>query len=288
MLIAIPSCGRPDWKKQVTIRNFQIMKCKREVVLCIPGPKDSREGRNYRNNVLGILGDRVNLSVEYVPETHNGISRTREWIMTDLAKQRGERYVFMLDDDMDFCYRPVMNNPALETIKDLPRFEEIFKLVDQWLAEGFIHVGLAARQGSNHFNGPETYRDITRMMNAYAYDTLALQDLGVDIGRNAVMHDFDLTLQLLRLGYPNRVSYQYVWNQRGSGSEGGCSLYRTNEVQRNSALQLKADHPDFVSIVIKSTGTVWRDMEERSDVNVQWQKAYEEGKRVRDQRNKCA
>ena len=283
MLIAVPSCGRPDWKKQVTLRNFQTMKCKRKVVLCIPS--DKREGINYRNNVLSILSGRVNLDIEYVPETHNGISHTREWILTELAAKRSERYVLMLDDDMDFCYRPDMTDPALETIKDLPRFEEMLKQLEQWLEDGFVHVGLCARQGNNHFLGPETYRDITRMMNAYAYDTHALKELEVNVGRNLVMHDFDLTLQLLRKGYPNRVSYQYVWNQRGSGAEGGCSGYRTAEVQRASALQLQQDHPEFVTIVTKTTGTVWKDMEERSDVNVQWQKAYEEGKNARDKRD---
>jgi hypothetical protein len=105
------------------------------------------------------------------------------------------------------------------------------------------------------------------------------------MGRIPVMEDFDLTLQLLRKGYPNRVSYQYVWNQRGSGAEGGCSSYRTAEMQTNAALKLKELHPDFVSLVTKTAGTVWKDMEERSDVTVQWQKAYEEGKQYA--RNQC-
>jgi hypothetical protein len=115
-----------------------------------------------------------------------------------------------------------MADPALETIKDLQRFEAMFDTLDQWLEEGFIHIGLAARQGSN--NVMEPFREATRMMNAYAYDTLALAELGVKMGRIPVMEDFDLTLQLLRKGYPNRVSYQYVWNQRGSGKKESCSV----------------------------------------------------------------
>jgi hypothetical protein len=154
----------------------------------------------------------------------------------------------------------------------------MFQTLEQWLVEGFVHIGLAARQGSNHFLGPETYRDVTRMMNAYAYDTHTLQSLNVELGRVPVMEDFDLTLQLLRKGYPNRVSFQYVWNQRGSGAEGGCSSYRTAEMQMKAALKLKEFHPNFVTVVTKSAGTVWKDWEERSDVNIQWQAAYQEGK----------
>jgi hypothetical protein len=277
MIIAIPSRGRPEWKKQVTLRNFIDMKSKRKIVLCLP----EKEGRRYRNNVLPTIGDRLNMEVVYVPEAYNGIGPTRKWILTELAAQQQERHILMLDDDMDFCYRPEMSNPALETIKEPERLEAMFLQLELWLTEGFVHVGLAARQGSNHFLGPGTYRDVTRMMNAYAYDTHALQQLGIELGRMPLMEDFDLTLQLLRKGYPNRVSYQYVWNQRGSGAEGGCSIYRTPEMQLEASVLLQKYHPDYVTVVTKKAGTVWKDMEEREDVIVQWQKAYEEGIRIK-------
>jgi len=287
MLIAVPSRGRPVWQTQVTLRNFINMKCKRLVVLCIPGPKLGWEGKRYRNSCIAELENRgVNVKAEYVPEEYNGISHTRKWILTELAEKYNESNVLMLDDDMDFCYRPDMASPSLETIKDLPRFEAMLDLLEDWLLQGFVHVGLAARQGSN--NTYEPYREATRMMNAYAYDTIALKEIGVELGRLPVMEDFDLTLQLLRRGWPNRVSYQYVWNQRGSGAEGGCSSYRTAEMQMNAAKELQRLHPNYVSVVMKSTGSVWKDMEERGDVIVQWQKAYEEGKNARDQGEQCA
>jgi hypothetical protein len=181
-----------------------------------------------------------------------------------------------------------MADPALETIKDLERFEAMFSLLEQWLEEGFVHIGLAARQGSNHFLGPETYRDVTRMMNAYCYDTHALKELNVELGRIPVMEDFDLTLQLLRKGYPNRVSYQYVWNQRGSGAEGGCSSYRTAEMQMMAAQQLQKYHPAYVTLITKTTGSVWKGMEEREDVTIQWLKAWEDGKNVRNSSEECS
>jgi hypothetical protein len=286
MLIVIPTSGRSDPKKQVTLRNFIDMKSQREIVLCIP-----RNERISHVNKIRDIRDRhpkLKLTVEYVPDEYYGISHTRKWIMTEYAASREERHILMLDDDMDFCYRPDMRDPTLETIKDPIRFEAMFQMLEQWLAEGFVHIGIAARQGSNHFLGPEGYRDVGRMMNAYAYDTIALKEIGIEFGRIPVMEDFDLTLQLLRKGYPNRVSYQYVWNQRGSGAEGGCSKYRTAEMQTQAAELLQQYHPNFVTLVTKETGSVWKDMEERSDVNVQWQRAYEEGKQyVRDRSAEC-
>lgn len=280
MLICIPSSGRGTWKKQVTLRNFVEMKSHREVVLCIP----RKERINYINKINDIKRENpaLKLTLEFVPDEHYGISHTRKWIITEYAALRGEQHILMLDDDMDFCYRPNMAKPSLETIKEPNRLEEMFLRLEQWLDDGFVHIGIAARQGSNHFLGPEPYRDVTRMMNAYAYDTHALKELDVELGRIPVMEDFDLTLQLLRKGYPNRVSYQFVWNQRGSGAEGGCSKYRTAEMQTKSAQLLQSYHPDYVTVVTKSTGSVWKDMEEREDVNIQWQKAYEDGKNARN------
>jgi hypothetical protein len=123
------------------------------------------------------------------------------------------------------------------------------------------------------------------MMNAYAYHTGRLRSLVdegvIELGRVPVMEDFDLTLQLLRAGFPNRVSYEFCWNQRGSGSEGGCSTYRTGEMQAAAARRLAELHPDFVKVVTKSSKSNWKqgDMQERVDVIVQWRKAFEAGRR---------
>jgi hypothetical protein len=274
MLIVIPSYGRYDWNQQVTLRNFISLQSKRHVALCVP----KTERRDYITNVLAdVIGLPIRLTVASVPESHIGISHTRKWILTELAAQFGEQYVLMLDDDMDFAYRPDMTSAALDTITDPERFEAMFVLLEQWLAEGLVHVGLSARQGNNYVDEP--YLETTRMMNATGYDVQALQQLNVELGRIPVMEDFDLTLQLLRKGYPNRVSYQYCWNQRGSGAEGGCSTYRTAEVQTKAAELLKRHHPDYVTLVTKTAGTVWKDMEERDDVKVQWKQAYDDAGR---------
>jgi len=285
MLIVIPSCGRSDSGKQITVRNFAEMKSTRPVVLAVP----ESEVRRYNNNALAIYGDRMDLSIIGVPDIIKGISHTRQWILTDFAKHRSERHILMLDDDMDFCFRPNLGSPALETIKSLVLLETMFDTLEDWLAAGFVHIGISARQGNNHFptpadygedDKPRTYRDVTRMMNAYAYDTVMLQKLKVELGRIPVMEDFDLTLQLLRKGYPNRVSFQFCWNQRGSGKEGGCSSYRTAELQAQAAVKLHQFHPEFVKIVMKKATTKenWVGMKERSDVIVQWQRAYESAK----------
>ena len=157
-----------------------------------------------------------------------------------------------------------------------------------------MHVGLSARQNNHQFpaaSGSDhdedgsirEYRDAARMMNAYAYDTFALRRLPVKVGRTPVMEDFDLTLQLLRLGHPNRVDYRFCWNQRGSGAAGGCSSYRTAEMQSEAAKKLAELHAPYVKLVVKrskDSSASWSGMKERYDVNVQWRQAFESSRKV--------
>lgn len=261
MLIAIPTAGRAS--KQVTLRSLKSTGLAANTVLVVP----DRERVNYLN---------VGHAVVLTPGDVTGIAATRHWILTDLARSRGERYVCMLDDDMDFCWRPDMSSPELVTIKDHARLKAMLDTLEGWLQGGFVHVGLSARQGNNHEHQP--YKDATRMMNAYAYDCERLgklMDAGlVTMGRTPVMEDFDLTLQLIKLGLPNRVSYEYCWNQRGSGAEGGCSTYRTSEMQAAAAHRLSELHPGVVRVTEKNSPSQRGAMAQRVDVTVQWAKAY--------------
>jgi TET-Associated Glycosyltransferase len=269
MLIVIPSKGRATLAKQVTLRNWFAMKMPTLPLLCVPAEEKSR----YENNIAHI-------QVVSPPDNVSGISGTRQWILTALAPSLKEKYVLMVDDDMDFCWRPNIKQVALETIKDGARLQHMLTLLESWLEDGYVHVGLSARQGNNrpfYQNGVQglfPWRENTRMMNAYAYNVEKLNKLDVQLGRIQFMEDFDLTLQLLRKGYSNIVSYEYCWNQRGSNKEGGCSNYRTAAKQKEAAEKLQRFHPDYVRVKVKTTKEAWQGMRERYDVEIQWLKAY--------------
>jgi TET-Associated Glycosyltransferase len=275
MLIVIPSKGRATLAKQVTLRNWFAMKMPTLPLLCVPAKEKAR----YENNIAHI-------QVVSPPADVNGISETRRWILTALAPSLKEKYVLMVDDDMDFCWRPDIKQVALETIKDSIRLQHMLTLLESWLDDGYVHVGLSARQGNNrpfYQNGVQglfPWRENTRMMNAYAYNVEKLNKLDVELGRIQFMEDFDLTLQLLRKGYSNIVSYEYCWNQRGSNKEGGCSDYRTAAKQKEAAEKLQRFHPDYVRVKVKTTKEAWQGMRERYDVEIQWLKAYMSSQRT--------
>jgi hypothetical protein len=156
----------------------------------------------------------------------------------------------------------------------------MINLLYKWLRDGFVHVGISSRNGNNRIEAD--YVDVARMNNAYAYDREAVLACGARFDRLKVMEDFDITLTLLEKGYPNRVTYEYAWGQRRSGDEGGCSLYRNDEMQREAALELARLHPGLVKIVEKESKEAWGGFESstRTDVNIQWKKAFERGSRT--------
>jgi hypothetical protein len=234
------------------------------VALCVP---EAEVDRYKRNGWPGVVG---------VPPTHPRIAKKREWILTVLAFQRQAKKVLILDDDLRFSYRDHLGEIHLN--KATPdSMKMMFEQLDTWMNSGFVHVGISHRSGNN--TEPEDYKDATRMTAAYQYDTYMLSKLieagKVTLARLEVMEDIDLTLQLLRLGYPNRVTFQYTWDQVSSKS-GGCSQWRTPEIQAECAHKLAELHPGFVKVTEKTTNTkdAWKGMKTRTDVVVSWAKAY--------------
>jgi len=179
-------------------------------------------------------------------------------------------YVLMLDDDMSFSHR---QGTKLKPAGPKQVMNMICQLYD-WLEVGFVHVGISPRFGNFQVDTP--FADVTRMNNAYAYRVKPFLSQGIRFNRLQVMEDFDVTLTLLEKGYPNRVSYEYAWAQRKSGDDGGCSLYRTSRTQAEAAQGLKKLHPKYVKVVKKTSKVAWKGFESRTrtDVNIQWKKAY--------------
>jgi hypothetical protein len=134
------------------------------------------------------------------------------------------------------------------------------------------HVGVATREGANI--DTSLWKFNTRLLRILAYDAAVLRQLGIRFDRLEVMEDFDVALQLLRAGQSNACINWITHNQKSSNAPGGCSTYRTMEVQARAAHGLKALHPNFVKVVEKETKTAWNG-QVRTDVIIYWKKAYQ-------------
>jgi hypothetical protein len=198
-----------------------------------------------------------------------GIAATRQFILDNSDDQ----FVLMLDDDLSswswreetptgVSYRKATEQQRMHGMK------EVEKLLKRHGHGSIGHRLFANARDGLDFN--------TRQLRALAYDRDLLKREGVKF-RLPVMEDFDVQLQLLKRGHE---CFQYNWlvqEQRGSNEAGGCSTYRTDEVQAAAANRLAELHPECVSVVVKEqkgNGSMWGS---RTDVKVNWRRAIRAG-----------
>ena len=206
------------------------------------------------------------------PDIPKGISPKRQWILEHAAKQKAESAV-MMDDDLHFAERR-KDDPTKFT-RATP---QALCYMLNWLARmlvgphmgGAAHAGIAARQGGNR-NTEATIAD-TRMSAVLGYHVPTYVKLKLRYDRVPVMEDFDVTLQLLCAGYSNILLNSVVQDHGPWNAPGGCSTYRTKELQAQGARQLALLHPGLVRVVLKQAKGKhpWA---ERTDVVVSWKKA---------------
>lgn len=259
MIIYIHTSGRPDAQETLNwIPPTWIDKVRLVV--------QKREEKAYSKYPLPLV---------VLPDKIRTLSPTRQWLIDNAE----ERYIVMMDDDLTFSRRDPkrseeIGKPPTKLYKAKAEdMDTMFRMLQKTLErDGFAHCGISAREGNNH--QPEPFSDVTRMMRVLAYDTKKVRECGARFDRVPTKQDFDMTLQLLQAGYPNRVFFEWAQNQPGSNNRpGGCTEYRTTEMMAESAHMLKRLHPNFVDVVQKRTKVSWGGMD-RTDVRIGWKKAY--------------
>lgn len=251
MKIFIPTCGRSD--TQVTWNNLPHA-IRYQTSLVVQSQEESKYNDSWPLIVL--------------PDNIRSIGPTRQWIIDNFPDEK----ILMLDDDLDFAIRrsddPTKFLPASD--RDILRMLDNIELS---LMEGYKLVGVSGREGANRDTGQ--FKEVTRQLRVHALDAGFFKEKNIRFDRVPFMEDFDAILQLLELGYPNRVLNGWVHNQRGgSNAPGGCSTTRTLEAHNEAAKVLQSLHPQYVRIVNKESGN-WGGA--RLDVNISWKKAYRNG-----------
>ena len=261
MDIVIPTLGRAH--KQITYDNMPAHWQERTKLVVQPHEAETYIDAGYTNLIV-------------LPAIVNNIADTRHWLLYD-AHELTSDVLCMLDDDLKFFRRrsddPTKFHPGVmgEEDWDAMMLELTVRTCNQ-----APHVGVSHREGANR--NTERYIQASRQMRVLCYHKPTLKKECVAFGRIPVMEDFDTTLQLLRLGYPNLLLNWWVHDQGGSDVEGGCSTFRTPELQAEAAHKLKELHPNFVKVRTIPPKGAWK--YERTDVTVYWKRAYESGKRT--------
>lgn len=220
-----------------------------------------------RNTQLVVQSREAHLYSQYptvvLPDEIRGIGPTRQWIVDNM-----EGKVVMLDDDLVFYERRVDDPTKFKNATD-ESIEQMFSHLE-WNLDDTPMVGVAPREGANR--NTARYAWNTRLMRVLGFDLDILRKENIRFDLIPVMEDFCATLQLLTKGYDNLMLNNWCHNQFGSNTSGGCSTYRTPEVQREAAEKLAELFPQFVTVVKKTTKSSWGGGE-RYDVRIAWKQA---------------
>lgn len=234
-------------------------------------------GRNWQAISLFCPADEVAFHqdqyphVEVVAQERDDmtISEKRPWVL-NWARDCGVEKMLMLDDDLSFFdrYTNDQGKPRLHPTSPASMIHW-FNQLEQRLSPVMPHAGFGPRQG-NHTQ-PPGWVSPARMMLALGYHVPTVLD-NAQWGRVRTREDMDITLQLLRRGFPNAVTHEFVVDQAGYGSEGGCSDERTVRSSDEDAYVLRELHPGFVRVVDRTYKNV-----PRKEVVCQWRKALASG-----------
>jgi hypothetical protein len=258
MQIIIPTRGRTN--QQLTLQSLPRELRKRTTLVC---PEEEAVPLAYCWPDVEIV---------FQPDTDLTIAQKRKWIMEEWLRG-GYDKIIMLDDDLCFSTRKNADGAGLRAIQGEELLSE-FQRIEDKLGPEFPHVGFGARQFNN--NVKSGWKIPGRMQYSLGY-YLPIVVKECELGRIETREDMDITLQLLRKGYPNAVSQTTVNDQRKYDAPGGCTNERTIERSNADARKLAELHPGYVSVVEKD----YKASVPRKEVICRWQKALEDGQRHR-------
>jgi hypothetical protein len=197
------------------------------------------------------------------------IAQKRAVILRETTEDR----ILMLDDDLEFIARTEASGEKPKSRMAAP--QEIQAAIQGVFTQlnDYAHAGISARQGNN--NQSRGWHENGRMMFALGYRPQILRDK-CKIGRIETREDIDYTLQLLRQGIANTVTYDYGTGHKKFDAPGGCSDQRTMEQSNADALKLAELHPGLVRVAERE----FTFSTKRLEVTCYWKKAFEESQRA--------
>ncbi len=224
----------------------------------------------HRDDVEPLRLKYRSMSVRQQPTALKGIGPIRQYLLDTCPENK----MVMMDDDLRFSAR--FDGTTKLRKADEKDMQSMMDAVEEAL-DDFAHCAVSAREGNNHVLEDAT--EVGRPLRFLAYNRLMVKPVGARFDRIELMEDFDMTLQLLRVGLPNCILWSWAHDQvGGSNAKGGCSTYRTGEKQAEAARTLAALHPGFVKVVEKETKGAWKGLAvngKRTDVQISWKKAFD-------------
>lgn len=205
-----------------------------------------------------------------VPPEIDNYNKKFQWVIDNTEPD--EKFVIM-DDDLHFSRRI----PGTQKLEKLKSVEETVTMITQLseLMDGYALGSIHPRQMGHTQELPCVYN--TKILRVQAINKAKFPPDVDRVDNLPILADIMLACNLLQLGYPNIVLTSYTQDHKGGQSPGGCSLYRTAEMQAACAHWVAARYgPDHVKVEIKRPKTATWLGKERVDLRMQWKRMYKE------------
>ncbi len=275
--VVIPTYKRPH--RQLTLTELPAELRANTLVLTSTWDEAKEIRRHYHHDLVWAVDD----------PSVDGIAKKRQWIIENVRSEN----IFQLDDDMYFFRRcpakyryweGTENAGSWKIRPEAAKRGHIFlfkkgfddeQRMYMWnlvrklmLEEGYAHTCIASRMMNNRIRS--NLKIVGRSMHAIGHHRRTLLDNGIRFDQVRFREDFNVTLQLLKLGYPNAILNSLVVNPMDFGAAGGVSTERTMEASDREAVRLAKLHPGLVKVQERKYST----SQSRKEVVVFWQKAY--------------
>jgi len=207
-----------------------------------------------------------------VPEEVDNYSKKVQFIMQAKRLDLNDKAV-ILDDDLVFSSKI---GGKLITIRSdvgsrpdrLGLFEQIEDLLDEYPL-----VGVHPRQMGQ--NAAPPYALNGRIICIQGINRNVVSEIKVD--QFPILADVVLNCTLLARGCPNALVTTYFQDHGPCQAPGGCSIYRTPDMQRDAVEYLAARFPGYVKLVVRRPKVAKWMGDVRYDYTCQWKKLYAAG-----------
>ncbi len=220
------------------------------------------------------------IPIEIADRKITNYSEKFQWILDGLPNKEGVRpfddeKAVILDDDLVFSHRQLVDGrPSLRTIEDAERTGVLFDYMEELLDDTAL-VGVHPRQMGQNTKPP--YVDNGRIICIQGINRRLIGQVKVD--QFPILADVVLNCTLLSRGQANKIITTHFQDHGPCQAPGGCSIYRTADMQRSAVEYLARRWPEFVKVVERRVKTNWLQNEDgvRYDYTCQWKRLYAAG-----------
>jgi len=206
-----------------------------------------------------------------VPISVQNYSQKVQFIMEAKRLDLNDKAV-ILDDDLVFSKKL---GDRLLTIRDPVEIEGPHGLFEQieYLLDQYPLVGVHPRQMGQNTAPP--YALNGRIICIQGINRNVVSDIKVD--QFPILADVVLNCTLLSRGLPNALITTHFQDHGPCQAPGGCSIYRTPDMQRAAVEYLAARFPGYVKLVERRPKVAKWMGDVRYDYTCQWKKLYAAG-----------